>query len=51
MDVQKGLYAVDEADQPLSAWQVLQDPTVFERQDGCRRCRSNHVTATPPRAA
>lgn len=32
MDAQKGLYAVDEHDRPLSAWDILQDPTVFERQ-------------------
>lgn len=41
MDVQKGLYAVDDSDHPMSAWEILQDPTVFERQplamwDNCR---------------
>ena len=32
MDPQKGIYAVDATDRPMSAWEILQDPTVFERQ-------------------
>jgi len=32
MDPQKGLYVVDENDAPMSAWDILQDQTIFERQ-------------------
>ena len=32
IDAMKGMCAVDENDEPLSAWQIMQDPTVFERQ-------------------
>jgi CubicO group peptidase (beta-lactamase class C family) len=32
MDPQKGLYVVDAEDRPMSAWEILQDPTIFERQ-------------------
>ena len=32
MDPQKGIYVVDGDDRPMSAWEILQDPTIFERQ-------------------
>lgn len=32
MDVQKGMYCLNADGSPASAWQILQDPTIFERQ-------------------
>lgn len=32
MDVQKGMYCLDETGALASAWQIRQDPTIFERQ-------------------
>jgi len=46
IDAMKGLAPVNEKDQPVSAWELLQDPKLFERQPKSfwDDCRPPHIT-------